>query len=148
MYYITSFTQKWHSIPVATDCTPLKTTWTRPAVYMSKTGSTPPETAANALAAPDGAASPLQLPQLNSLAQPASPGPADGDAASSSRLPKQKQVTQQIMPHWLPRVQSNQAPPDDRCKILRKLTSRRWLGPPLTPRLDTRVIKVPLPSDL
>ena len=49
-----------------------------------------PAAAANAPAAPQGAASPLQLPQLNSLAQPASSGPADGAAATSSRLPKQK----------------------------------------------------------
>ena len=67
--------------------------------------------AANAPAAPRGAASPLQLPQLNSLAQPASSGRADGAAASSSRLPKQKRVTQQIMPRWMPHVQANQAPP-------------------------------------
>ena len=77
--------------------------------------------ASAASAAPDGAASPLQLPQLNSLTQPASSGPADGDAASSSRLPKQNRITQQIMTNWLPHVQSNQAPPDVRCRILRKL---------------------------
>ena len=53
---------------------------------------------ANAPAAPDGAASPFQLPPLNSLSQPASSGPADSDAASSSRLLPQKRVTQQIMP--------------------------------------------------
>ena len=40
--------------------------------------------AANAPAAPDGSASPLQLPQLSSLAQPASSGHADGDADSTS----------------------------------------------------------------
>ena len=71
--------------------------------------------------APQGAASPLQLPQLNSQAQPASSGPADSAAASSSSLPKQKRVTQQIMPRWMPHVQYNQAPPDDLCNHLRKL---------------------------
>ena len=49
-----------------------------------------PAAAANAPAASLGAASPLQLPQLNSLAPPASSGPADGAAATSWRLPKQK----------------------------------------------------------
>ena len=48
-------------------------------------------------------------------------GPVDGGAASSSRLLTQKQVTQQIMPHWLPHVQSSLAPPSDRCDALRRL---------------------------
>ena len=46
---------------------------------------------------------------------------ADGAAASLSRFPKQKRVTQQIMPRWMPHVHSNQAPPDDFCNHLRKL---------------------------
>ena len=36
-------------------------------------------------------------------------------------LPKQKRVTQQIMPRWMPHVHSNQVPPDDLCNHLRKL---------------------------
>ena len=80
-----------------------------------------PAAAANAPAAPQGAASPLQLPQLKSLAQPASSGPAGGTAATSSRLPQQKRITKQIMPRWLPHVQANQAPPDAFCKHLRDL---------------------------
>ena len=59
--------------------------------------------------------------QLNTLAQPAFLGPADGVAATSSRLPKQKRVTQQIIPRWLPHVQANQAPPDALCQNLRDL---------------------------
>ena len=80
-----------------------------------------PAAAANAPAAPQGAASPLQLPQLKSLARPDSSGPADGTAATSSRLPKQKRITKQIMPRWRPHVESIQAPPDDFCKHLRDL---------------------------
>ena len=80
-----------------------------------------PAAAANAPAAPQGAASPLQLPQLKSLAQPDSSGPADGTAATLSRLPKQKRITKQILPHWKPHADSIQAPPDDFCKHLRAL---------------------------
>ena len=99
-----------------------------------------PAAAANAPAAPQGAASPLQLPQLNSLAQPASSGPADGTAATSSRLPKQKRITKQIMPRWLPHVQANQAPPTPSANTSGTSTSHRWLRPPPTPRLETRGI--------
>ena len=80
-----------------------------------------PAAAANAPAAPQGAASPLQLPPLKSLAQPDSSGPADGTAATSSRLPKQKRITKQILPHWKPHEDSIQAPPDEFCKHLRDL---------------------------
>ena len=80
---------------------------------------------ANAPAAPDGAASRLQLPQLSSPAQPASSGHADGDAASSSRLLPQRRVTQQVMTHWLPHVQSSLAPPSDRNAILRRLHQKQ-----------------------
>ena len=80
-----------------------------------------PAAAANAPAAPQGAASPLQLPPLKSLARPDSSGPADGTAATSLRLPKQKRILQQIMPQWRPHVASIQAPPDDFCKHLRNL---------------------------
>ena len=80
-----------------------------------------PAAAANAPAAPQGAASPLQLPQLKSLAQPDSSGTADGTAATSSRLPKQKRITKQILPHWKPHEDSIQAPPDEFCKHLRDL---------------------------
>ena len=65
--------------------------------------------------------SPLQLPPLKSLAQPDSSGPADGTAATSSRLPKQKRITKQIMPHWKPHKDSTQQPPDEFCKHLRDL---------------------------
>ena len=47
------------------------------------------------------------------------------DAASSSRLLPQRRVTQQVMTHWLPHVQSSLAPPSDRNAILRRLHQKQ-----------------------
>ena len=63
-----------------------------------------------------------------------------GTRRSFMALPKQKRVTQHIMPRWMPHVQSNQAPPDDLCQHLRKLHLTQVVEAAPTPRPETRVI--------
>ena len=103
-----------------------------------------------ASAAHGSAASPLQLPPLNTLAKPSSPDSEDDAAVSSAHLPSQNWVTIQGLIHWALHQQSLQQPPSSRCSLLRSLYAKQVIpGVPDTTAGDPdhSILKSDMPED-